>query len=70
MEHLKSLHTWQLMYYLKRARRLNGLYRPWDGHRGYTVEQIKEVLATREHIPNKAERRKARQELAHRKKHR
>lgn len=67
---LEQLHTRELLDYLNLARKFNGFYSPWGKYGGYSFEQIKTVLATREHIPNKAEARRARQEQARMKKHR
>ena len=67
---LEALKTSVLLDYLKWTRRFNGFYSPWDGPGGYTTEQIKAVLATREHIPNRQERRANRQAEAKRRKHR
>ena len=67
---LNNLTTRELLHYLKMARKFRGFYSPWDGVGGYTSEEIKEVLATREHIPNKAESKAIRQAEAKRKKNR
>ena len=69
-ERLEKLTTRELLDYLKQCRKFNGSYSPWDYGDGYTMAQIKAVLATREHIPNKAESRKKRQDQAWGKKHR
>ena len=67
---LDRLSTRELMEYLQWCRKFNGWYSPWDGVGGYTTAEVKAVLATREHIPNKAEARVKRQALARAKKHR
>lgn len=51
-DHLNTLHTRELLDYLERAR---------GGNSPYSVERIKDVLATREHIPNRQERKEQRQ---------
>ena len=68
-EELERLNTKVLLDYLAWARKFNGSYTPNDCYY-FTVEQIKTVLATREHVPNRHERRRLRQEEAKRKKHR
>ena len=61
IECLQKLHTRQLLS----MRYQQG----WDDYApDFTEEQLKEVLATREHIPNKIEARKIRQEKAKNKK--
>lgn len=70
MRDLNVLTTRELLDYLDCARQFGGFYSPWDGPGGYTIDQIKDVLATREHIPNKAESKKIRQDLAWWKRHR
>jgi len=71
MEHLHQLSTKQLLGYLKSARAFGGSFNPFydsgsapPGTKWYTIAEIKSVLETREHIPNKIERKKARQEKA------
>ena len=66
---IKELDTKTLLSYLDSCRRLGGSFNPYydSGYSPkdspvFTYEQIKEELATREHIPNKQERRKIRQE--------
>ena len=66
-EHLKGLHTRELLKYLERSRKFHGSYTPNDVTY-YTTAQIKEELATREHIPNKAESKQLRQAKARAKK--
>jgi hypothetical protein len=63
-------HTKQLMKMLKSVRAINSNeFREW-GERGegaaipFTYEELKAELATREHIPNKKEAKKLRQERA------
>lgn len=68
---IKKLHTKQLMKLLNNTRGY------WsddkaeiyvDGHRfEFTREELKVELATREHIPNKKENKKKRQEMAKKK---
>lgn len=63
-EGYESLSTYELLYYLASTRRFRGfayLGEPDAGGPYLTKEGIKRVLATREHVPNKAERRQARQ---------
>ena len=68
-EYLDRLHTRELLDYLKHARKYNGTYTD-NGVHYHSVAEIKAVLATREHVPNKAESKKARQAQARAKKHR
>lgn len=63
---LGPVHTRQLLDYLKHARACGGWYSPWDGSTGYTIEELKAELATREHVPNKAEAKRIRQDKAKR----
>jgi hypothetical protein len=68
---LNDLSTRELLSYLNWTRKFNGWYSPWDNGQGYTTEEIKAVLATREHIPTSAaERKAARQAEAKRKRNR
>jgi len=62
---LKNAHTRQLLKWLKRARH-GGLYSPCEQAPGtfLSIEEIKAELATREHIPNKAEAKTKRQAAA------
>lgn len=71
MEKLEDLSTKTLLSYLGSARRLGGSYNPYydSGYapswsRSFTIAEIKAVLTTREHIPNKLERRTIRQQKA------
>ena len=63
---VENLSTRQLMSLLRRTYRTNGWYSPIDGNSpfGYTTEEIKAELATREHVPNKAEGRALRRQAA------
>ena len=63
---LAPVHTRQLLDYLKHARACGGWYSPWDGSTGYTIEELKAELETREHVPNKAEAKRIRQDKAKR----
>lgn len=65
---LKGAHTRQLLNWLQRARRCGGGYSPCDQAPGtfLSVTALKAELATREHIPNKAESRAIRQAAAKR----
>lgn len=54
-DYLQKKTTPQLLALLSISRRFHYGYSP-DGVNYYTVDQIKEVLATREHVPNKQER--------------
>jgi hypothetical protein len=67
---LDDLTTRELLDYLRRSRKNGAFYSPYDNGVGYSSDQIKKVLATREHIPNKAEAKKERQDEAWSKKHR
>lgn len=69
--YLKTLHTKELLGLLQSARKCGGGYNlfydsgyAFEGSKWYTIDEIKEELATREHVPNKSERRKIRQEKA------
>jgi hypothetical protein len=66
VEHLNSLDTRELLMYLKYARKFGGRYSPWCHDEYYSTDEIKDELATREHIPNKQEAKKIRQERAKR----
>lgn len=63
---LTDEHTRVLLDYLKHARACGGWYSPWDSDTGYTIEELKAELATRPHVPNKAEAKRIRQEKAKR----
>lgn len=66
---LKKYHTKQLIKILNVARACGGYYSPYDDNsNGFTFDQIKDELATREHVPNKIEAKRIRQELARKKK--
>jgi hypothetical protein len=61
--HLKELHTKELMKALKQAR--SGSYSPfYPSGPHFSVDDIKVELATREHVPNKAEAKAIRQAKA------
>ena len=67
--HLDNLSTKKLLGYLESARNCGGSYNPFydSGYtpkwaKSYSIEEIKSVLAKREHIPNKAEAKRIRQE--------
>jgi hypothetical protein len=72
MAYLNGLHTRQIMKLRDEAHHFgHGQTSIDDG--GWCVvthDQIKEVLATREHIPNKIEAKRIRQQKAHAKRHR
>lgn len=61
---LATLSTRELMDYLDCARKFGGFYSPWEGSTGYTIEEIRAELATREHVPNKQEAKALRQKQA------
>lgn len=68
-EYLKTLTTKELMGLLQSARKCGGSYNPFydsgsapKGSRRYTIEEIKNELATKPHIPNKIEAKKIRQD--------
>lgn len=65
---LKNAHTRQLLNWLRGARACGGSYSPCDEAPGtfLSIEALKAELATREHIPNKAESRAIRQAAAKR----
>lgn len=67
MEYLNKLHTRQLMALLNRCRACHGYYDVTDNNNPdfiVTTDQVKEVLATREHIPNKKEGKEIRRQKA------
>jgi len=70
MTNLTKVHTKKLLKYLEQARACGGSYTPNDWQTVYTVEELKKELATREHVPNKDECRKLRQQCAKEKRHR
>jgi len=61
---LKELHTKELMDYLNRARKCGGGYSPFDNDICFSIGEIKAALSYREHIPNKKEAQKIRQQKA------
>ena len=65
---LKRAHTRQLLGWLRRARACGGRYSPCEQAPGtfLSITALKAELATREHIPNKAESRARRQAAAKR----
>lgn len=67
--HLSKQHTKVLLKWLEKARSC-GVHGHRDHGYCYSVEEIKKELAKREHVPNKAEAKKLRQELAKKKKNR
>ncbi len=67
---LKSFHTRQLLDILNGARRCGGTYNPYGMGVYYNLDEIKTELETREHIPNKQEAKKIRQEKAKAKRNR
>lgn len=67
---LKDIHTKVLLIWLKKSRAFNSGYSPDDGHTYHTTEELKEELATREHVPNKAEAKEIRRERANAKRNR
>ena len=69
-EWLEKQTTMQLLMLLQYTRKFGGWVSPWGNRDGFTAEEIKEILATREHIPNKKEAKKTRQEKAKIKKYR
>lgn len=62
--YLELLHhttTHKLLDWMNHARATNGRYSPFDDNdRRYSMEEIKEELATREHIPTAKERKEMR----------
>ena len=65
MKGVIQLHTKVLLRYLDKARKCGGFYSPgYKGGHGYSMEMLKAELATREHVPNKVEAKKIRQEKA------
>ena len=64
-DYLESLHTKQLLKLLKEARGCYGYYTSEDeliSDYGYSMNDLKAILATREHIPNKLEAKRIRKE--------
>lgn len=67
---LESYSTRHLLELLKEARAYGGEYDFWAGFnkelfgKSVTVDELKEILATREHVPNKLESKKIRQDKA------
>ena len=72
MKQLNEIPTRDLMLMLANSRVHNGKYCPYYPNTGelVTTEEIKRELATREHIPNKKESMKIRQDAAKAKKNR
>jgi len=65
---LEGHHTKQLLQLKRSAHRCGGYYDPTEtGGCCIDIEEIKEVLATREHIPNKKESKIIRQQAARKK---
>jgi hypothetical protein len=65
---LKNAHTRVLLKWLRSARACGGSFSPCEESPGtfLSIEALKAELATREHIPNKAESRAIRQAAAKR----
>jgi hypothetical protein len=63
---LAGVHTKVLLSYLKGARKCGGFWSPSGDSNGFgfTTDELKKELATREHVPNKQEARHRRQERA------
>ena len=63
---LKSLHTRELMGYLRLARAFGGRFCPADHNYNpsISIDDIKAELATRPHVPNKQEGKEARRKAA------
>lgn len=72
MQPLKEMHTRELLKLLDMTRKFNGRASLSDSSCGpfYYYDDIKTELNTREHIPNKAEAKKLRQQKALKKRHR
>lgn len=64
--YLGKLHTKQLLQVLKACRGCGGSYYPFDSDDEVTYLEVKNELTKREHIPNKQEARKIRQQKAKR----
>ncbi len=67
---LKKFHTRQLLDIIDHCRACGGIYQPYDMGVYYEFEEIKSELDTREHIPNKQEAKRIRQEKAKAKRNR
>ena len=68
-KYLETLSTKELLGLLKSARKCGGSYNPFydsgsapKDSKWYTIDEIKTELAKREHIPNKEEAKKIRQD--------
>jgi hypothetical protein len=70
MKALKDRHTRELLRMLNDARPSGFYWVDYPSGPKYSVEDIKAELATREHIPNKAEAKKIRQQKAKEKRNR
>jgi hypothetical protein len=68
-EEIKQRHAKQLLKELRRMRARLDMYHEDDAALQY-VAQLKAELATREHVPNKQEARRNRQDKAKRRRHR
>jgi hypothetical protein len=71
---LESKHTKQLLQMLSNARANWGVYEIWERKGTFDIEiikitadEIRDVLNTREHVPNKMEGKQKRREMAKRK---
>jgi hypothetical protein len=66
MARLQTMHTRQLIWLLRGTYCRSAWWEGWEAahYDEPTYEEIKAVLRTREHIPNKAEARKIRKERA------
>jgi hypothetical protein len=67
---LEKMPTRQIMHYMQRARECRNDFYSLSGYSYgepfYTIEEMKKVLATREHVPNKKEAKALRRERAKR----
>jgi hypothetical protein len=69
---IKEAHTKILLTWLKKARACGGAYDIFDNNSGinFTIEELKEELSKREHVPNKTEAKIIRQQKAKQKRNR
>jgi hypothetical protein len=70
MKSLKNYHTKQLKKMLSLSYKFNGVYIPSGEVCGFESDEIRAELNTREHVPNKIEARRMRQEKARSRKNR
>lgn len=67
-EILRHTGTPELLNWLNHARAGGGYYSPFETNESFSLEEIKAELDTREHVPNKKERKENRRRAAEKKK--